>query len=86
MEAFGNFESHLTGIIGLNVISTWNNGSTNSLSGTSMATPHVAGHAAYLLGLDSSLTPSSVNTAIQLQALDNVLTGIRKLPVTRSPC
>ena len=43
-----------------------------------MATPHVAGYAAYLLGLDSSLTPASVDTAIKSKALNGVLTGIRK--------
>ena len=43
-----------------------------------MATPHVAGLAAYLLTLDSSLTPSSVSTTIISQSLVNVLSGIRK--------
>ncbi|KAF8320425.1 hypothetical protein DL93DRAFT_2164038 [Clavulina sp. PMI_390] len=38
---------------GLNILSTWNNGptSTNTISGTSMASPHVAGLIAYLLSL-----------------------------------
>ena len=71
------FESHLTCVIGTDVISTWNNGKTNSLSGTSMATPHVAGFAAYLLGLDSSLTPSSIASTIKSKALRGVLSGIR---------
>ena len=43
-----------------------------------MATPHVAGFAAYLLGLDSSLTPASVDSTIKSKALTGVLTGIRK--------
>ena len=43
-----------------------------------MATPHVAGFAAYLLGLDSSLTPASVDSTIKSKALAGVLTGIRK--------
>ncbi|KAI9290815.1 putative subtilisin-like protease precursor, partial [Neoconidiobolus thromboides FSU 785] len=32
---------------GVDILSTWNNGSTYTMSGTSMATPHVAGLAAY---------------------------------------
>jgi len=43
-----------------------------------MATPHVAGFAAYLLGLDSSLTPDSVDSTIKSNALTGVLTDIRK--------
>jgi len=43
-----------------------------------MATPHVAGFAAYLLGLDSSLTPASVDSTMKSKALTGVLTGIRK--------
>jgi len=46
-----------------------------------MATPHVSGYAAYLLGLDSSLTPSSVTSTIKSKALTGVLTGIRKCRV-----
>jgi len=43
-----------------------------------MATPHVAGFAAYLLGLDSSLTPASIDSTIKSNALTGVLSGIRK--------
>ena len=63
---------------GLNVISTFNDGSTHILSGTSMSTPHVSGFVAYVLGIDSSLAPGQVETVINLSALDGVLSGIRK--------
>lgn len=41
---------------GLNILSTWNQGnkSTNTISGTSMATPHVVGMLAYLLSIYGS--------------------------------
>jgi len=72
------FRSDLTGVAGTNITSTWIDGKTDSASGTSMATPHVAGFSAYLLGLDSSLTPSSIASTINLKALNGVLSGIRK--------
>ena len=44
-----------------------------------MATPHVAGFAAYLLGLDSSLTPAKIAEIIKEKARDGILSGVRKL-------
>lgn len=68
---------------GLNVISTSNNGSTKILSGTSMATPHVSGLVAYLLGLDSSLSPTDVEKTIKSKAVNGAITGVRKYRSTR---
>ncbi|KAL6712152.1 hypothetical protein ACN47E_000029 [Coniothyrium glycines] len=36
---------------GVNITSTWNDGGVRTISGTSMASPHIAGLGAYLLGL-----------------------------------
>ena len=48
-----------------------------------MATSHVAGYIAYLLGFDSTLsprmlTPSLLDLTIKAQSLGDVLGGIRK--------
>lgn len=43
-----------------------------------MATPHVAGYAAYLLGLDSSLSPDAVASSIGRGALSGALGQIRE--------
>jgi len=61
---------------GYNVISTWNDGDVKKISGTSSATAHVAGLAAYLLGNDSSLTPAQVAETIDRLSLKNVLGGV----------
>ena len=45
------------------------------MSGTSMATPHVSGIAALLLGDDSSLTPDEVRTIIESTARDGGSAG-----------
>jgi len=75
---FVNSETHLTWSIGDDIISTWNDGKTSSDGGTSMASPHVAGYAAYLLTLDSSLTPAAVDSTIKSKALKSVLSDIRE--------
>lgn len=79
-DAKASFSNFGTGVDvwapGLNIISTSNDGSVQLLSGTSMATPHVSGLVAYILGLDSSLSPAQVDAAIKQQALNNVISGV----------
>jgi thermitase len=43
---------------GVDILSTWNNGGYNVISGTSMATPHVAGVAAVIAGRYADAGPS----------------------------
>ncbi|KAL5382319.1 hypothetical protein PMIN06_009923 [Paraphaeosphaeria minitans] len=60
---------------GVSILSTWNDGKTNTISGTSMASPHIAGLAAYLLGADISTVDTVGKTIVDL-ATNNILTGV----------
>ncbi|KAI6093408.1 subtilisin-like protein [Hypoxylon rubiginosum] len=62
---------------GTNILSTWNSaGKTNTISGTSMATPHITGLGAYLLALSGKKTPAELCSFIASSANSNVLSGI----------
>ena len=64
---------------GLNILSTWNGGNetTNTISGTSMASPHICGLLAYLLSihgtttfniLENGVTPSVIEPNVYAKA------------------
>lgn len=61
---------------GVSILSTWNNGGTNTISGTSMATPHIAGLGAYLLALEGSRTPAALCSRIQTLSNKNKISGV----------
>ena len=60
---------------GVNITSAWIGGGTNTISGTSMASPHVAGVGALYLGTNPSASPALVGNWIISNATPNVITG-----------
>jgi subtilisin family serine protease len=68
---------------GISITSAWGTGdtATNTISGTSMATPHVAGAAALYLAGNPTATAAQVHAAI----VGNATTGVVTNPGTGSP-
>ncbi|KAI9651991.1 MAG: subtilisin-like serine protease [Alyxoria varia] len=65
---------------GVGILSTWigGNGATNTISGTSMATPHIAGLAAYLLAFEGPRSPLELCKRIASDlATKGVITGLQ---------
>ncbi|WP_175411889.1 S8 family peptidase [Streptomyces sp. TRM64462] len=75
-SSFSNYGSILDLFApGSSITSAWNSSdtSTNTISGTSMAAPHVAGAAALYLANNRSATPSQVSSALTSAATSGVV-------------
>ncbi|MCZ7458192.1 S8 family peptidase [Streptomyces sp. WMMC940] len=75
-SSFSNYGSVLDVFApGSSITSAWNSSdsATNTISGTSMATPHVAGAAALYLADNRTATPAQVSSALTAAATPNVV-------------
>ncbi|KAK5988202.1 Cuticle-degrading protease [Cladobotryum mycophilum] len=61
---------------GQDITSTWLNNGLNTISGTSMATPHIVGLGAYLAGLEGFTDPQALCKRIQTLASKSIISGI----------
>ncbi len=63
---------------GSSIMSTWytSNTATNTISGTSMASPHVAGAAVLILAADNAASPATVRSRLAAKATTGRLTSI----------
>lgn len=76
--SFSNYGSILDVFApGVDILSSWigSKTATNTISGTSMATPHVAGLAAYLISLEGLSTPAAVVARIKALAGSGLVTS-----------
>ncbi|KAG2004924.1 serine protease [Coprinopsis cinerea AmutBmut pab1-1] len=78
--AFSNFGPVVTVYApGQNVTSAWigaDNASSNRVSGTSMAAPHIAGLVAYLISKDGNISPAQMQAKIQNLAVKGAISGL----------
>jgi len=77
-SSFSNFGSCIDIYApGSNITSTWSNGGFNTISGTSMAAPHVAGVSALYLSTNPNATPAQVEAAVVGNGTTGALSGLR---------
>jgi len=82
-SSFSNYGSCLDLFApGSSITSAWytSNSATNTISGTSMAAPHVAGGAALYLEDNPGATPSQVADALTSTATENAISGVNGSP------
>jgi subtilisin family serine protease len=60
---------------GSSITSTWSNGSTNTISGTSMASPHVAGVAALYKATYGDASQATIDAWLKNNATNNAVTS-----------
>lgn len=67
---------------GENIKSAWigSNSATNTIDGTSMATPHIVGLAIYLQALEGLSSPGAVTNRIKELATSGVISNVRGSP------
>ncbi len=67
---------------GVGIASTYKNSATSiaQMSGTSMASPHVAGRVALLLGIDPTLSASSVTSAVLGTSTSGIVVNVAGSP------
>lgn len=74
--SFSNFGSCVDGYApGVGILATWLNNGTNTISGTSMASPHVAGVAALYKGNFGEASSATITNWLNSNATANVITG-----------